>query len=91
MIADPKRTRDNISVTLETGGRRLSQGEEDIAHDSGAADAGRGDNVEDAVDIMAKVFLRGQQQLSDNCQTTARKYFAHAPSHPVCVKVLGLL
>lgn len=43
--------------TLKAGGSRLSQREEDVTHDSGTADPGGGDNIEDAVYIMAKVFL----------------------------------
>lgn len=87
----------DISVTLETGGGRLPQREEDIAHDSGAANAGRGDNVEDAVDIMAKVFLRRSaaavRPLSSP-QTIKNDHSARFPgssSHPVCLQVLGLL
>lgn len=43
--------------TLKAGGSRLSQREEDVTHDSGTTDPGGGDNIEDAVYIMAKVFL----------------------------------
>lgn len=46
---------------MKAGGSRLSQREEDVTHDGGTADPGGGDNVEDAVYVMAKVFLwRGQ-------------------------------
>ncbi len=43
---------------METGGSRLSQREEDIAHDGGTANTRGGDNVENAVDVLTKVFLR---------------------------------
>lgn len=72
---------DFVSVTLETRGGRLPQREEDIAHDSGAADAGGGDNVEDAVDIMAKVFLRRPAAANQTTQSaTQRQRRQHTPS-----------
>lgn len=56
-------------VTLETGGSRLSQREEDITHDSGATHTRCGDNVEDAVDIMTEVFLK-REKAGQICQIT---------------------
>lgn len=47
------------AVTLETSGGGLSQREEDVTHDGGAANAGGGDDVEDAVDVLTEVFLEG--------------------------------
>lgn len=86
----------SVSVTLETCGGRLPQREEDIAHDSGAADAGGGDNVEDAVDIMPKVFLRRpaaavRQHSSPQSNKGDSTHPLRSSPHPVCLQVLGLL
>lgn len=53
---------------METGGSRLSQREEDITHDGGTANARGGDDVEDAVYIMAKIFLKSgyKEEVSGN-------------------------
>lgn len=92
----PKKPKDSVSVTLETCGGRLPQREEDIAHDSGAADAGGGDNVEDAVDIMPKVFLRRpaaavRQHSSPQSNKGDSTRPLRSSPHPVCLQVLGLL
>lgn len=55
-----------LHVTLETSGSRLSQREEDITHDGGTANTRGCDNVEDAVYIVTKVFLRCEGQESEN-------------------------
>lgn len=56
---------------METGGSRLSQREEDIAHDGGTANARGGDDVEDTDYIMTKVFLKKESRaaMSDNTVT----------------------
>lgn len=57
---------------METGGSRLSQREEDVTHDSWTANARGGDNIEDTVYIVTKVFLRrgGGADMSDNTECT---------------------
>lgn len=45
-------------VTLETGGGRFSEREENIAHDRGASDARGSDDVEDAIHVVPQVLLR---------------------------------
>lgn len=46
------------AVTLETGGGRFSEREENVAHDSGASDARGSDDVEDAIHVLPQVLLR---------------------------------
>lgn len=59
-------------VTLETGGSGLPQREEDVTHDSGTANAGGGDDVEDAVYVMTKVFLR-KGEAGQMCQIPTQR------------------
>lgn len=75
---------------METGGSGLSQREEDITHDSGTANAGGGDNVEDTVHIVTKIFLeRGAgADMSGNTDFTNTHTQRHPCSYPVRVQVL---
>lgn len=68
-----------VSVTLETGGGGLPQREEDVAHDGGTANSRGGDDVEDAVDVLTKVFLRvwGTER-SDGSTNTHKLTHKHA-------------
>lgn len=77
---------------METGGSRLSQREEDVTHDGGTANARGGDNVEDPVHILTKIFLsragrleEGQITLTPHAQTHKQ---THSSSYPVCLQVL---
>lgn len=45
---------------METGGGRLSEREEDVTHDGGAADARGGDDVKYPVHVLSQVFLRSR-------------------------------
>lgn len=79
---------------METSGSRLSQREEDIAHDGGTADAGGCDNVEDPVYIVTEVFLETERRRGEGGQTTDKQTnnsnSSSSSSHPVCVQVLRL-
>ena len=86
---------------METRGSGLSQREEDIAHDGGATNTRGGDNIEDTVHILTKVFLKrgGRADMSDNILSTHKHTHARTHTHththkqhtyPVRIQVLRL-
>lgn len=56
---------------MKPGGGRLSEGEEDVAHNSGAEDPRGGDDVEDSVHVLTQVLLRGAEDGGHRRQTLA--------------------
>lgn len=86
-------------VTLETGGSRLPQREEDVAHDGGTADTRGSDDAKDVVHIVTQVLLKqsGVPWLTPSPQRLYPPPHKHTSSHhqtassyPVCVQVLRL-
>lgn len=67
-------------VTLETGGSRLPQREEDVAHDGGTADTRGSDDAKDVVHIVTQVLLK-QSGIPRLTPSPQRLYPPHTNTH----------
>lgn len=64
-------------VTLETGGSRLSQWEEDVAHDGGTADTRGSDDSEDVVHVVTQVLLKRAAELGASVRSLTTNTNSH--------------